>query len=138
MSYEEVRRPSIFWYHAYSLGIGGWVEVGGTKYPIPSFMPGALSAAGGETTIESDGFLFEKGFFSVSVKSASTKLSTEETETDWITHVTTTLKGFNLCRRVGAETIVASLTSTHKKQIDRKKPKKERAKISFGDSSIEG
>lgn len=136
MSYEK--RDSLFLYHAYALGLGGWVERDGRKYPIDSLAPGVLSVVGGETKTTSPAWRFKQDDFYVSVDSAVARLWTEETDDAWISNVETTLSGFDLSGRVQARTIVARLTSTHKKQVDPRRPRKERAKISFKGSRIEG
>lgn len=135
MSYES--KEQIFLYHAYGLGIGGWIERKGTKFLLESVAPGALSVVGGLAESSQKKYTFQQAGFSISVAEATTKLWSRETDEEWITDAESTLVGFDLCGRVKADRIVSRLTSRHSKQTDRKR-EKERARISFKGSMIEG
>src|SRR5262245_32975229 len=129
MSYE--RKEQIFLYHAYGLGIGGYLERHGQTLAIPSIVPIALSPVGGETEAKSgpwarapeyDAPTSERGV-RISVQGIAARIWTEENRREWITHSEMRVKGFNLCDRVEVGHMVTRLKSVHKKNHAEPRPR---------------
>jgi hypothetical protein len=125
MSYDD-SREQIFLYHAYANGVGGFIERNGQTLAIPSIGGAALSSAGGKAFRETGPFSWAPPFepkppegFSISVERITTKLWTEENDSEWVSNAEVRVYGFNLCERVKIGLMVNRLTSRHPKGIRR-------------------
>lgn len=143
MSYES--KDQIFLYHAYALGLGGYVERNNQQLAIPSIGSAALAMAGGMACSDSGFFEWAppcepappKGFY-ISVGSVSAKLWSQEEDDYWTTNAEVRVSNFNLCERVKIGLMVNRLTSKHKKRACKtfQRGRDDQPRISFKDSQF--
>lgn len=141
MSYES--KDQIFIYHAYGLGLGGYIERNWQMLPIPSIGSSALSSAGGIACSQSGFFEWAPpceppGGFYISTASVTSRLWTSEDDDYWTSEAEIQVAGFNLCNRVKVGLMINRMTSQHKKRKSRSYDEKRdhQPRITFKDSQF--
>ena len=141
MSYEK--RIEEHLYHAFALGVGGFLERDRKKQPIPIAAPNALSVSGGSGMSQQKGYEFtyrdskRKGRdFSITIDEVTTEVAATELEDRWLTMGRAELRNVNINNVVKADLVRGVLTSVHMKRKTLR-AKKQEAPISAKGSAFE-
>jgi hypothetical protein len=141
MSYEK--RTEEHLYHAFALGVGGFLERDRKKQPIPIAAPNALSVSGGAGISQQKGYEYiykdpkRKGRdFSITVDEVTTEVVATELEDRWLTTGRAELRNVNINNVVKADMVRGVLTSVHVKRKTRR-AKKQEAPVSAKGSAFE-
>jgi hypothetical protein len=141
MSYEK--RTEEHLYHAFALGVGGFLERDRKKQPIAIAAPNALSVSGGSGLSQQKGYEFvyrdpkrQGRDFSITVDEVTTEVAATELEDRWLTMGRAELRNVNINDVVKADLVRGVLTSMHMKRKTLR-AKKQEAPISAKGSAFE-